>query len=56
MIDKYYTLSGDQRFAKEYVKHIRALYYCDILNSNKEVGSLGDINGIVRSPFYKKLF
>jgi len=55
-LDRYYTLSVDQRFSMEYVKHIRALYYCDFLNSSKEEGSLGDTNGVARSPFYKKLF
>ena len=57
LMDKYDTL--DRRllkFKKEYVKHIRAVYYYELLSRGKEEGTLGDDNGVVRSPFYKILF
>jgi hypothetical protein len=43
----------DEQFDKEYVKHIRAVYFCNRL---KEHGSLGYDDGIVRSPNYEELF
>ena len=54
-MDKYFTLSRDQSFAKEYLKHVKALYHVE-LNDKTEIGTLGDTNGVVKSPFYKKLF
>lgn len=56
MFKQFEHVDPRSSFNRAYVNQIKAFYYYDYTDKDKEEGSLGYYDGVVRSRCYKKIF